>query len=34
MTKMAFFGNSVGWEVYALDLTADPMRVDRRVPVG
>jgi hypothetical protein len=31
MRKMAFFGNSVGWEVFALDLTSDPMRVKRVV---
>lgn len=31
MAKMAFFGNSVGWEVFAINLSLNPMRVVGRI---
>ncbi len=34
MTKTAFFGDSVGWAVYAIDLTNDPMSVVKAIPTG
>lgn len=34
VTKMALYGDSVGWTVFAIDLTNDPLKVAAVVPTG